>query len=134
MAYSINPNLVNARRTALLLILQDKLPLNVVARKCGVNRSTLWRWLKKWQELNKNISQVHYGRPSRQTKFCASYYQLTVKTMSSAPHTHPKRIPEWIEQRVVDLRLAINRCATIIQKYLSEVKFCPIKADPTTLP
>ena len=120
MAYSINPNLVNARRIALLLILEDKLPLNVVARKCGVNRSTLWRWLKKWQELNKNISQVHYGRPNRQTKFCSSYYRWSIKTLSSAPHTHPKRIPEWIEQRVVNLRLAINRCAAIIQKYLSE--------------
>jgi hypothetical protein len=53
MAYSINPNLIKARRIALLLILEDKLPLNVVARKCGVHRTTVWRWLKKWQELNK---------------------------------------------------------------------------------
>jgi len=48
MSYSINPNLVKARKTALLLVLQDKLPVSVVARKCGVNRSTIWRWLKKW--------------------------------------------------------------------------------------
>lgn len=120
MAYSINPNLVNARRIALLLILRDKLPLNVVARKCGVHRSTLWRWTQKWRELNENISQVHYGRPTRQTRFYPDYYRWTVNTLSSAPNTHPKRLPEWIEQRVVELRLAINRCAAIIQEYLSQ--------------
>ena len=120
MAYSTNPNLVKARHIALLLILRDKLPLNVVARKCGVHRSTLWRWLKKWHELNKNISQVHYGRPTRQTYFCPSYYSWSIKTLSSAPHTHPKRLPAWIEERVVALKLAIKRCAAVIQQYLSE--------------
>lgn len=120
MAYSINPNLVNARKTALLLVFKDKLPVGVVARKCGVNRTTIWRWTRKWKKLNENISQVHYGRPSRQTRFCVDYYRWTVNTLSSAPNTHPKRLPEWIERRVVELRLAINRCAAIIQEYLSQ--------------
>lgn len=120
MAYSINPNLVNARKTALLLILRDKMPLNVVSRKCGVHRTTLWRWTRKWKKLNENISQVHYGRPTRQTRFCPDYYRWTVGTLSSAPNTHPKRLPEWIERRVVELRLAINRCAAIIREYLSQ--------------
>ena len=120
MAYSINPNLPKARKIALLLILRDKLPLNVVARKCGVHRTTLWRWLKKWQELNKNVSQVHYGRPNRQTKFCVEYYKWMIKTLSSAPHSHPRRLSEWVEKRVVALRLGLRRCAVIIQKYLLE--------------
>lgn len=43
MGYSINPSLVKAKIIALLLILKDKLALNVVSRKYGVHRSTLWR-------------------------------------------------------------------------------------------
>lgn len=47
MAYSINPNLVKARKTALLLVLKDKLPVSVVARKCGVNRSNFKLTIEK---------------------------------------------------------------------------------------
>ncbi len=41
MAYSINPNLPKAIATAMQLLVQEKLPLQVVANKCGINRTTL---------------------------------------------------------------------------------------------
>ena len=56
MAYSINPNLVKARAIALKMHIVDGLPLAVVARRCGIHRTTLWRWVKKWHKLNQRIS------------------------------------------------------------------------------
>jgi hypothetical protein len=46
MAYSTNPNLPKARAAALRLLLIERLPLLVVARKCGVHCTTLWCWRK----------------------------------------------------------------------------------------
>jgi transposase InsO family protein len=118
MAYSINPNLVKARQTALLLVLKDKLPVAVVARKCGVNRSTIWRWLKKWQVLNQYISQGHPNRPSCKTIFVPSYYRWTIITESSKPHHSPSRLPEEIVKRVIELKNKLKRCAEVIYYYL----------------
>ena len=51
MTYSINPNLPKARAIAMKLLIVEKLPLLVVANRCGVHRSTIWRWKQKWLEL-----------------------------------------------------------------------------------
>jgi transposase InsO family protein len=118
MAYSINPCLVKARKTALLMLLNEQLPINLVARKCGVHRTTVWRWYKKWQVLNQYTSQVHYGRPSRQTKFCASYYSWTIRTESARPHSCPRALPQAIVNRVLELRQQLKRCAEVIWHYL----------------
>lgn len=47
MAYSINPNLPKARATAMQLLIREHMPLQVVANRCGVHRSTIWRWKQK---------------------------------------------------------------------------------------
>lgn len=52
MAYSTNPNLPKARAAALRLLLVERMPLSVVANRCGVHRTTMWRWLRKWRKLN----------------------------------------------------------------------------------
>ena len=36
MAYSNNPNLPKARATAMQFLVQEKLPMQVVANKCGI--------------------------------------------------------------------------------------------------
>ena len=41
MAYSTNPNLPKARAIALKLLLVEGVPAMVVARQCGIHRSTL---------------------------------------------------------------------------------------------
>jgi len=118
MAYSINPNLVKARKTALLLVLRDKLPVLVVARKCGVHRTTIWRWLKKWQALNKYISQSCPNRPSRKASFTPKYYRWTVVTESSKPYHSPAQLPGQIVERVIELRHKLKRCAEVVHHYL----------------
>ena len=52
MAYSINPNLPRARALGLKLLINEGLPLQVVANKRGVHRSTIYRWKVKWLKLN----------------------------------------------------------------------------------
>lgn len=53
MAYSTNPNLPKARAIAMQLLVRELLPVQVVANKCGVHRSTIYRWKLKWDLLNK---------------------------------------------------------------------------------
>ena len=51
MSYSSNPLLPKARVWAINLVIQEGLPTSVAARKAGIHRTTLWRWLRRWQEL-----------------------------------------------------------------------------------
>lgn len=55
MAYSNNPNLPYARAIAMRLLIAEGLPSAVVANKCGVHRSTIYRWKQKWLKLNENV-------------------------------------------------------------------------------
>ena len=49
MSYSNNPLLPKARGQAVRLVVEQKLPLAVAARKSGIHRSTLWRWCRAWE-------------------------------------------------------------------------------------
>ena len=93
MAYSTNPYLPKARAIALKLLIQDELPLVVVARKCGIHRSTLYRWRKKWEVLNKNVQMDNPNRPNR--------------TYSKAHHLKrcTWRIPTFLTRIVFSFRL-----------------------------
>ena len=66
MAYSNNPNLPRARALGLKLLIEQKLPAHVVANKCGVHRSTVYRWKLKWQEVNQNVQLENFNRPTRE--------------------------------------------------------------------
>ncbi|QQS18707.1 helix-turn-helix domain-containing protein [Candidatus Saccharibacteria bacterium] len=65
MAYSTNPNLPKARAIAMQLLIREKLPLQVVRNRCGVHRSTVWRWKQKWEALNENVQLTNDNRPTR---------------------------------------------------------------------
>ena len=76
MVYSINPNLPKVRAFVMKLLICKLLPLVVVVRKCGVNRSTIWRWKCKWNELNQNVQLTNYNRPSRKQTIPSSQFRL----------------------------------------------------------
>lgn len=97
MAYSNNPLLPKARRFAVNLVLKEGITVSVAARKCGIHRSTLYRWLRKAQEL--------HGRSG-------------IPTISSRPHSHPKQLTETIVRRIVELRTTVRRCAGYIHALL----------------
>lgn len=120
MAYSTNPNLSKARATALKLLLLDGLSVEVTARKCGIHRSTLWRWKQKWVLLNKHVQLTNDNRPSRQvsTVFRAAALKWSIPTTTSRPHTSPTAIPEAVVDHVLRLRDVLMRCAEIVWHHL----------------
>jgi transposase InsO family protein len=120
MAYSNNPNLPKARATAMQLLVKDRLPMQVVANKCGVNRSTLWRWKRKWDKLNENIQFDNPNRPSRVYSQVNHLLRCTwrIPTQTSRPLTSPKAIPENIVQLVISLRRMLKRCAEVVWWHL----------------
>jgi transposase-like protein len=65
MAYSTNPNLPKARAIAMQLLIREQLPLQVVANRCGVSRSTIWRWKRKWDKLNEHVQLTNDNRSTR---------------------------------------------------------------------
>ena len=116
MAYSTNPNLPKARAEAMKLLLQDQLPLSIVARKCGVHRTTIYRWRKKWLDLNKNLQLQNYNRPSRKTSPFArlQYATWQIPTKSSRPHSHPKQLADWLVNLICATRDRLKRCARVV--------------------
>lgn len=68
MPYITNINAPKARGDAMKLLIKEQLLVGVVALRLGVNRSTIWRWLKKWQQQNSNIHFTNSNRINRQVK------------------------------------------------------------------
>ncbi len=123
MAYSINPNLPKARAIGLRLLIIEQLPLSVVANRCGVHRSTIWRWKRKWNELNKHVQFDNPNRPSRDYSPSNHLVRCTwrIPTLSSRPRTSPRAVSEAIVQRVLNLRRTLKRCAEVIWHYLTQI-------------
>jgi transposase InsO family protein len=119
MAYSINPNLPKARALAMKLLILEQLPVQVVANKCGVHRSTIYRWKHKWDNLNKNVQLTNDNRPNRKQPKPSSLFRLAactwrIPTQSSAPHISPHAITQQIIQQILELRYKLKRCAEVI--------------------
>lgn len=121
MAYSINPYLPKARAIALRLLVEDQLPVGVVARKCGIHRSTVWRWKQKWLELNKYVQFDNPNRPHRpvslKNKLTACRWRIVTET--SRPHTSPTAISGEVVQLVLTVRAKLKRCAEVIWHHLT---------------
>jgi transposase InsO family protein len=120
MAYSSNPYLPRARAIALQLLIRDGLPLQVVANRCGVSRSTIWRWKRKWEVLNINVQLQNFNRPSRAPGMLFRLAACTwrIPTLVSRPHTSPHAVAPAIVARVLELRAALKRCAEVIWHHL----------------
>ena len=128
MAYSTNPYLPKARATALQLLIRQKLPLQVVANRCGVRRSTIWRWKRKWDTLNRHVQLTNHNRPGRTTTgaqdaslFRQAALTWRVPTRSSRPHASPRAVAAHIVARVLALRAELKRCAEVVWYHLTRV-------------
>ena len=123
MAYSTNPNLPKARAIALQLLVRQDVPLQVVANRCGVARTTIWRWKRKWDELNKNVQLTNDNRPSRTagTQFRIAAVTWRIPTLSSRPRTSPRAVTAEIVDRVLAVRADLKRCAEVVWHHLVTV-------------
>lgn len=121
MAYSINPNLPKARALAMKLLVLEHIPLQVVANRCGVHRSTVWRWKRKWNKINENVQLTNDSRPSvpagKAFRFTACKW--LVPTTSSRPMSSPRAIAEHIVKRILEIRYELKRCAEVVWHHLN---------------
>jgi transposase InsO family protein len=123
MAYSTNPNLPRARALGLKLLINEELPLQVVANKCGVHRSTVYRWKKKWFSLNECQQLENFNRPSRnkgKNSFRLGSCSWVIPTLSSRPHISPNAVPDNIVNLVLKLREMLKRCAEVVWWHLRQ--------------
>lgn len=120
MAYSTNPYLPKARAFALPLLIREGVPLSVVANRCGIHRSTIWRWKRKWDVLNENVQRTSHNRPGRAagTTFRLTACKWLIPTYSSRPHVSPRAIGEQLIARVLELRTQLKRCAELVWHHL----------------
>ena len=122
MAYSTNPNLPKARAFALQLLILERLPLQTVANRCGIHRSTVWRWKRKWDDLNQNWQLDNPNRPSRPvgaSKFMRCSWNIP--TISARPHHHPWTLSEEMVRRILAVREQLKRCAEVVWHHLVTV-------------
>lgn len=121
MAYSINPHLPKARATALRLLLVEGLCVQVVANKCGIHRSTLYRWRKKWEQLNQCMQRANNNRPSRQKTDRLHGYRWNIPTANSRPHGCAHAISDKLVALVLEVRHNLKRCAEVVWHHLSHI-------------
>lgn len=121
MSYSSNPLLPNARAQAVRLVVEQQMPLTVAARKCGIHRTTLWRWKCKWEALNEHVQLTNDNRPSRTPggHFRQAALRWRIPTLASRPRTNPKAIAAHIVARVLELRAQLKRCAEVIWHHVA---------------
>lgn len=123
MSYSSNPLLPKARAQAVRLVVEQGMPLAVAARRSGIHRTTLWRWLVKWRELNASIQLTNDNRPTRKpTKYAVSRFRLgackwLIPTSSSRPKVFGRMVPAAVVDRIRYYRNKYKRCAVVIHAY-----------------
>ncbi len=123
MAYSINPNLPKARAIAMKLLINEDFPLFLVANKCGVHRSTIWRWKQKWLEINRYRQLDNPNRPTRPVgKSRLVSCKWSIPTISSKPFTCSHAIGKPIADRILELRNTLKRCAEVIWHHLNHIE------------
>jgi len=101
MSYTTSPYAPRARREAITLVLKQGFTAAQAARKTGVHRSTIGRWLKKAK-----ILQLHG------TAF--------VPTGSAAARSHPNALSTEMVDAIVFERERTGRCAEVIHFQLKE--------------
>ena len=123
MAYSSNPNLPKARAFAMQLLIVRQLPLQTVANRCGVHRSTIYRWRLKWEVLNQNVQMDNPNRPNRVYSRTNHLNRCTwrIPTLGSRPHTSPTTLSQQLAALVLAVRARLKRCAEVVWHHLVTV-------------
>jgi len=76
-----------------------RLTVTQASNKYGVNRSTIWRWVKRARDLELNGNGF-------------------IWTLPSVPKHHPNELKTEVVNRIIELRKILNRCAPIIHAHL----------------
>ena len=105
------------------LLVRDRLPLYVVANRCGIHRSTVYRWKRKWDILNQYVQMDNPNRPRRAYSRENHLVRCTwrIPTVASRPHTSPTAVSEELVQVILAARTRLKRCAEVVWHHLVTV-------------
>ena len=108
MAYYRGKDIEKSRGNAMQEVILEKRSIAQVARRFGKNRSTIYRWIKKWR-MQQNVLLENPGRPSRSLGkvFRWQYVKWNIPTLSSVPKTHPNALDEKLVAYILS-RLNLN--------------------------
>ncbi len=98
MAYVTNPWIPKVRRQAVNDVLLGRLTQAQAARKYGVHRATIGKWIQRVSSDRKTY----------------------IDTVSSKPHTHPQQLSHEVVERIIQLRKETKRCAPVVHALLQK--------------
>lgn len=121
MAYYRGKDIEKSRGNAVQEVILEKRSIAQVARRFGKNRSTIYRWIKKWR-IQQNVLLENPGRPSRTLGrvFRWQSVKWNIPTLSSAPKTHPNALNADIISAILRIRQHRYECAEIIHYKLAK--------------
>lgn len=96
MPYTSNPYAPKARRLAVNDVIYGRCTKAQAARKYGVQRSTIGKWLQR----------------------APKDHRVFIATISSAPKRHANQLTPTVETRILELRKILKRCASILHAQL----------------
>ena len=104
------------------MLVIEKKPVEVVANRFGVHRSTIWRWHQRWLAQN---SHIELENPIRRKYLGISAYKYelckwNISSLSTAPK-NPHTLSDDLIQLVLDIRDQLKRCAEVIWHYINSV-------------
>ena len=122
MSYCTGKNIEMARGKAMKMLVIEKKPVEVVANRFGVHRSTIWRWHQRWLVQN---SHIELENPIRRKYLGISAYKYelckwNIPSFSAAPK-HPHTLSDSLIQLVLDVRDQLKRCAEVVWHYINSV-------------
>lgn len=133
MAYCIAKSIEIQRSKALKEIFLEGRSVAQVARRFERNISTIYRWIKRWREINNYPDFRNYGRPNRTPGkiFRLESLKWRILTRSSAPKTHPNALDENLVAYIIKTKLELNRSNFIVWLTLQneniEVSFSSVR-------
>ena len=121
MPYCTGKHIEKSRGKAMKMLVIDKKPVEVVADRFGVHRSTIWRWRQKWLAQN----HIELTNPSRRKYLGISSYKYelckwSIPSFSTAPKS-PHALSDDLVQLVLDIRDQLKRCAEVVWYHINSV-------------
>ena len=122
MSYCTGKHIEKSRGKAMKMLVIEKKPVEVVANRFGVHRSTIWRWHQRWLAQN---SHIELENPSRRKYLGISTYKYElckwdISSISAAPRS-PHTLSDDLVQLVLDVRDQLKRCAEVVWYHINQV-------------
>ena len=120
MSYCTGKNIEKSRGLAMKMLIIEKKPVGIVADRFGVNRTTIWRWYKKWQIQNNYRTFDNSNRPNVKAGSVFRWYDLkwNIPSISAAPK-HPHVLSDDLIRLVLDVKDQLKRCAEVVWYYIN---------------